>query len=50
MLFTDSANKAVLKNKCKLTYVMLKWRVWSQNELSAIFDIFKVRALSYNTK
>ena len=27
-----------------------KWRVLSQNGLSAIFDIFKVRATSYNTK
>ena len=26
------------------------WRVLLQNELSAIFDIFKVRAPSYNTK
>ena len=26
------------------------WRVLSQNELSAIFDIFKVRAPSYNTE
>ena len=26
-----------------------KWRVLSQNALSAIFDIFKVRAPSYNT-
>ena len=26
------------------------WRVSSQNELSAFFEIFKVRALSYNTK
>ena len=29
---------------------MYIWRVLSQNELSAIFDIFKVRASSYNTK
>ena len=26
------------------------WRVLSQNELRAIFDIFKVRAPLYNTK
>ena len=35
------------KVKCKRK---IKWRVLSQNGLSAIFDIFKVRTLSYNTK
>ena len=29
---------------------MYIWRVLSQNDLSAIFDIFEVRAQSYNTK
>ena len=27
-----------------------KWRVLSQNDLSAIFESFEVRAQSYNTK
>ena len=34
----------------KLYIYIKKWRVLSQNGLSAIFDIFKVRAPSYNTK
>ena len=35
---------------CIMSLKMYTWRVLSQNGLSAIFDIFKVRAPSYNTK